>query len=524
MKPTNDVAELRIIDGSEVARHVKVIGAVRIGRADEADVQLDGADVSRLHARIVRTEAGAYELEDLASRNGTFVNGQRVQRARLTFGDRIKIGASVSMDFERFDAAADHLRRRQRFETIGRLGLGIAHDLNNVLAALVAGTSYLKQLSGDHTLGHSDVQDCIGDLVLAAGRASDLTRSMLSFVRGARTERSVVDLSKLIGEVARLLGRLLDERIRVETSVEQDMVVCGNWSELHQVVLNLCLNARDAMPDGGALRLAANAIEPRAAIPNWKGDDPVVALSVSDTGIGMDEETRANAFQPLFTTKQHESSYGLGLSTVHEIVVRHGGRITVESAKGKGSRFTVYLPRVCGSALRLSSTKESTPGAGMRLRGRNLRILLVDDDAMVRKGIARLLRRAGVEVIEAANGSEGLAQYQPGAFDLVVLDLDMPGLNGAATHAELTRLDPDARIALATGHVDAQAASSTSWRTHAVVAILQKPYSLDTIIDLARSGSRPQLASESRQERVSEVLPTAEPVDLLARVDRKPGS
>jgi signal transduction histidine kinase/ActR/RegA family two-component response regulator len=481
------VAQLTVVEGRAAGRKFKVEGTATIGRSPDATVMLDDPEVSRLHARLNRNDAGAYVLEDLQSRNGTFVNGVRAERRLLAYGDKIRVGPQVVLEFNGFDAVEDHIIQRQRFEAIGRLGVGIAHDLNNVLAALDASASYLRELPPDRILGDTEVRECITDLTLAAARASELTRGILSFVRGRGSERVAVDLSALVSEVVRMLRHTLEQGIRIEPRVEPNVTVHGSQSELHQVILNLCLNARDAMPDGGTLSISA---ESRAA-PN--AVHQLAVLTVADTGIGMDAATQARIFEPFFTTKREGVGYGLGLATVHEIVKLHGGRIELDTSPGNGSKFVVTLPILDEEAVRFSSTEERAAPLTRRPSA-SVSILLVDDEQIVRRSVARLLRQAGFAVTEAADGAEALALYSRRAHDLVVLDLDMPGLDGEQTQARLMVLDPYARIVFASGHADPKREASV--RARGALAFLQKPFGLETLIGLVNEVLAAELAGD----------------------------
>ncbi len=485
-------AQLTVVEGRAAGRKFKIDATATIGRSPDAAVMLDDPEVSRLHARLSRNEAGSYTLEDLRSRNGTFVNGLRAERRLLVYGDKVRIGSQIVLEFNGFDAVEDHIIQRQRFEAIGRLGVGIAHDLNNVLAALDASASYLRELPPDRILGDPEVRECISDLTVAAARATELTRGILSFVRGRGSERVAVDLSALVSEVVRMLRHTLEQGIRIEQSVEPSVVVHGSESELHQVILNLCLNARDAMPEGGTLSIVAGTKAPPHELPT----DPtrrVALLSVTDTGTGMDAETRARIFEPFFTTKREGAGYGLGLATVHEIVTLHGGRIRLDSELGRGSRFAVSLPILDVEALRHSSTEERSPPATQRPSG-SVSILLVDDEQIVRRSVARLLRQAGFAVTEAADGAEAIALYSRRAHDLVVMDLDMPGLDGEQTQARLMVLDPYARVVFASGHADPKREASV--RARGALAFLQKPFGLETLIGLVNEVLATDLAGD----------------------------
>lgn len=482
---TRVAGQLTVLEGRVAGRKFKIEDTATIGRSPDASVMLDEPEVSRIHARLSRDGSDGFVIEDLQSKNGVSVNGVRVQRRVLAFGDRIRVGPSVLLEFSGFDAVEEHIVQRQRFEAIGRLGVGIAHDLNNVLAALDAGAAYLRELPADRELGDAEVRECIADLALASARASELTRGILSFARGRGSEHAPVDLSVLVNEVVRMLRHTLDQSIRIQPSVQPNVVVHGSHSELHQVILNLCLNARDAMPDGGLLSISAGMSSdppPEAGFPAGRG---VATLSVADSGTGMDAETQRRIFDPFFTTKREGAGYGVGLATVREIVSLHSGHIALESALGRGSSFTVFLPLFEADRIRLSGTEERLPPATRRpSNSLSTSILLVDDEQIVRRSVARLLRQAGFDVTESEDGAEAIARYSRKRFDLVVLDLDMPGLDGEQTQTRLLQLDPSVRVVFASGHVDPKREAAV--RARGALAFLQKPFALDTLVAIAR--------------------------------------
>lgn len=474
-------ALLVAIGGPFEGRRFKIDAVVTLGRSPVATVMIDDPEVSRLHARCAPVD-GAFELEDLQSRNGTYVNGERISRHRLALGDKIRLGPHSILEFQRIDVLEDTLVQRQRLETIGRLGIGIAHDMKNTLAALDAGVAFLADLPSNRPVGDPEIRECLADLSLALQRGAQLTRDLLSFARGRGTDRGTLDLAALVSEVGGLLRHTVDHAIRMELSAPASVYVHGSKSELHQVLLNLCLNARDAMPQGGLLTVRAAAV-PKNEAKAFAGSEPLLAeLSVEDTGSGMDAETQRRIFSQFFTTKREGAGYGLGLYTAREIVTQHGGEICVESSPGKGSRFTVRLPML--------DAETSAPPAAEEREARRLSerpsavntVLIVDDEPVVRRTMARLLKRSGFEVREASTGTEAIRAYAIAPADVVLLDLNMPGLNGEETQARLLALDPQARIVFATGDGDAR--REALLRSRGALGVLEKPYTLDALFDL----------------------------------------
>jgi two-component system cell cycle sensor histidine kinase/response regulator CckA len=467
-----------VVDGPAVGQEFKVDGVATIGRSPDASVMIDDPGVSRLHARIRRGDSGKFEVEDLGSKNGTFLNGTRIDHALAGIGDKIRLGPRVVLTLTSFDLIEEQLVQRQRLETVGRLGAGIAHDLNNVLAALHAGTAFLQQLPASVVLGDPRVTECLQDLTLATSQGAELTRGILRIVRGKRAIREAVDLGQLVVEVARILRHTIDHSIHVETTVLPDVAVYGNHSELQQVLLNLCLNARDAMPSGGQLRVA---VKLAPAPPDWNNSSErlMALLEVSDTGTGIDTETQSQIFDPFFTTKREGAGFGIGLSTVRDLVKLHGGRIALESAHGKGSTFRLYFPALDVDSF--GATGERAPVTQIPYRAEQpLNILLVDDEQLLRRSFGRLLRQHGFQVTEAAGGSEALTLYARDQHDLVILDLDMPGMSGEQTQLELLRRSPDARIMFASGHADPQ--RELTVRERGARAFLQKPYEIELLV------------------------------------------
>jgi len=468
---------LAVVEGPAIGQEFKIDGSATIGRSPEATVMVDDPGVSRLHARIRRNEAGAFEVEDLGSKNGTFLNGTRIEHALANLGDKIRVGPRVVLSLASFDLVEEQIVQRQRLETVGRLGAGIAHDLNNVLAALQAGTAFLQQLSGETQLSDPRVQECLRDLSLATSQGAELTRGILRFVRGRRSVREPVDLGALATEVARILRHTIDHSIQMESAVQPDVVVHGNHSELQQVLLNLCLNARDAMPQGGRLRVAVSLATPPLTL-GMASDRACALLEVTDTGIGIDPETKDRIFEPFFTTKREGAGFGIGLSTVRELVKLHGGRIDLHTAKNQGSVFRLYFPAV--DVQSFATTGERAPAELPYRADQPVRLLLVDDEQLLRRSFGRLLRQHGFQVTEAAGGAEALALYAAEQHDLVILDLDMPGMSGETTQLELLRRSPSARIMFASGHADPQ--RELLVRERGARAFLQKPYEIDVLV------------------------------------------
>jgi signal transduction histidine kinase/CheY-like chemotaxis protein len=469
-RSTGSAVRLTVVEGPAIGQEFKVDGTATIGRSPDASVMVDDPGVSRLHARIRRSESGGFEVEDLGSKNGTFLNGARVEHALAGLGDKIRVGPRVVLSLSTFDVVEDQLVQRQRLETVGRLGAGIAHDLNNVLAAVHAGTAFLQQLSSGTPLGDPRVKECLRDLTLATAQGAELTRGILRVVRGKRSVREPVDLGELVVEVARILRHTIDHSILVETRVQPEVVVHGNHSELQQILLNLCLNARDAMAQGGALRVVVGLAMPPAEL-GLVTDRPYALLEVSDTGTGIDEETRTRIFEPFFTTKPPGSGTGLGMAITYGIVQGHHGDIAVQSAPGKGTRFTIRLPLLRAD---LAAPAISDPGDG------NL-VLVVDDDEVVRRATTATLWQLGYSVAASPGGAVAveLVRARPERFSAVLLDLVMPGMTGSETFHELAGIRPDIPVIVCTGfaadkHIDADV-------KRRIAGLVRKPFTAEQL-------------------------------------------
>jgi len=362
----------------------------------------------------------------------------------------------------------EELLQAQKMESIGTLAGGIAHDFNNILGTIVGYLGLLKE----ELPGTPELQRYFDVLERSALRASELTRQLLGFARRGKFEVRPLDVARLCSEVTELFRSTLDPRIELRTRFPSDLpMVEGDASQLHQAVLNLCMNARDAMPDGGVLELV---LQPVIAPDPTSGEPPVlrpyVCLTVRDTGVGMDEHVKARMFEPFFTTKGPGKGTGLGLAMVYGIVRNHGGFLEVDSEVGKGTAVRMYLPVASGAAEPEEAGEAEVDG------GAGETILVVDDEEPLCNLLRDVLTRRGYRVLVATDGQEALRLYQEhaGRIDLVILDMTMPGLSGTQTFDALRALDPRVRILLTSGYTQERAARDAVAR--GAKGFLQKPF------------------------------------------------
>ncbi|NJD18360.1 MAG: PAS domain S-box protein [Gemmatimonadetes bacterium] len=383
-------------------------------------VRKDGATIIvRLSGRLVPMDGGAPAFEVIAE--------------DITAGKKLQ----------------EQLRHTQKMEALGRLAGGVAHDFNNLLT-VIAGNSHV--LLADLAEGDPLAVE-IREIADASARAEALTRQLLAFSRKDRAERSLVDLNELIVGMERMLTRLVREDIRLHTVLDPGTgLILADRGQIEQVIVNLAVNAKDAMPDGGEIHVStrwALAGPPKAGKPSGDG---WVCLTVADTGVGMDEATRERVFEPFFTTKVKGSGTGLGLATAYAIVEASGGHILVESAPGAGARFEVWLPSVAAFE---ESTERSPEDPSSEPRGVGT-VLVVEDEAPVRRIVERVLRSAGYRVLLASDGAEAvqIADRYRGPISLVVTDVIMPVMKGGEVAEHIERCRPGTPVLFMSGYVD----------------------------------------------------------------------
>jgi two-component system, cell cycle sensor histidine kinase and response regulator CckA len=339
------------------------------------------------------------------------------------------------------------LRQSQKMEAVGQLAGGIAHDFNNLLTVIIGRSDRVHRHIGPDSAFRDDLE-----LITTTGmRAASLTRQLLAFSRNQMLQPEVLDLNVVVRNTTGMLRRLIGEHIRLDTVLPDSLgAVRADPAQVEQVIMNLVVNARDAMPDGGTVTIATADVRVDDGLVERSdlGAGPFVRLEVSDTGCGMDAGVQAHLFEPFFTTKAPGKGTGLGLATVYGIVKQHGGAIYVDSVVGKGTTFSIYLPRATGR-LGVWSATAPTPE-----RGRET-ILLVEDEAAVRDLAAEILLEYGYTVLTAVpDGALTLVARHPGDIHLLLTDVIMPQISGPVLAANVLRLRPETRVLFMSGYTD----------------------------------------------------------------------
>lgn len=365
-------------------------------------------------------------------------------------------------------AVREQLYQAQKLEAVGQLAGGVAHDFNNLLTVMLGSA----ELIGAEVTGSS--REFLDTIVEAGDRAQALTRQLLSFSRRQPLEKKAASVNELVDEVGAMLARLIPENIRIDVSKTEDATVSMvDRGQVGQVLLNLVVNARDAMPSGGMVRICTSVAMPPENVAKRYGlqPEPYIRLSVADTGTGMDEATAARIFEPFFTTKGVGHGTGLGLATVHGIVERHGGGIDMQSALGIGTTFDVYLP-LYGMPAEAGKREHA---ASIEEESSAIRLLCVEDEPSVRRLVEAQLRQLGHEPTMASSAEEALVLFDASVHELVLSDVIMPGMSGKALIDQLKMAEPDLAVVLMTGYsggILQDVAGSHSF------PILRKPFSM----------------------------------------------
>jgi signal transduction histidine kinase/CheY-like chemotaxis protein len=467
------------LKGSNAGWRYAISDDLTIGRDPSCDIQVPAVDVSRLHAKITKVGDRELWLEDLQSQNGTQVNGKQIKKQMISIGDTLQFGAESQYFYTLYSSLEEQLLEEQTLESVARLAGGIAHDFNNLMAAVLIDVDFLR-----HAYQHSGGADPdfvagLENIEAAAKKTASLTSQLLSFARRGKYEDRVINFSSLVEDVALLLRDTLDPLIVVQAQVEPNLLVNGDPEQLHQVLLNLCFNARDAMPDGGSLVLKGTKLNVGVAEPSGSKVPPpgnYVQLEVRDTGKGIEPAIRKKIFEPFFTTKDVGQGTGLGLATVYGVVKNHNGQVEVESEFGQGSVFKVYLPL---SEMLLQETSSLPTESMLAVVGRT--ILIIEDESSQRRTLSKLLQAIGFSVLEAGDGMEAVKLFHEHHTEvkLILLDMILPHLSGKETFRWLKKIDPQVPVVLTSGYLDDQRIQEMM--AEGANGFLCKPYDLEEL-------------------------------------------
>ncbi len=372
----------------------------------------------------------------------------------------------------------EQLLQSQKLEALGRLASGVAHDFNNLLTVISASAELLLDdlPRGDETRGEAE------RIVEASRRAARLTRQLLAFGRRQVLRLESIDLGQVVRSTERLLERLIGEDVEVVArSVDPLPCVLADAGQMEQVLVNLAVNARDAMPEGGVLVFETSTVtfyRPLRLLHDGEiPAGPYVAVSVTDSGMGMDASILGLIFEPFFTTKERGRGTGLGLATVHGIVRQSGGHIDVHSVVGRGTTFTLYFPVAESRDARAQAPAQATPAPTRT----SAVVLLVEDEDSVRRAAGTMLRRSGYEVLEASNGADAitLVMSHRGPIDVLLTDMVMPGIDGAELARRIAAQRPGIGLVLMSGY--SEAATVRRWEIPKGAVLLEKPFGTEAL-------------------------------------------
>jgi PAS domain S-box-containing protein len=399
----------------------------------------------------------------------------KAEASRDDLGKVVRMVGTVQDVTEQKRIEAEFLRA-QRMDGIGAIAGGMAHDLNNALAPILMGIQLIRK-----KVAEPEVREMLGVMETNTHRGADMVRQVLTFARGRDGERELLEPGRLVREMENILRQTMPRSIAVQALVPSDLWhVLGNGTQLHQALLNLCVNARDAMPNGGTLTLAADNVEltpaEAAEIPEGKPGSYVL-LIVSDTGTGISPEVLPRIFDAFFTTKAPGKGTGLGLSTIVRIIRNHGGFLSVKSEVGAGTSFDIYLPR--GEPSPTPRQARTEPVSSLQT-GHGEWVLFVDDDSSVREMVAPTLTEHGYKVLTASNGAEALALLGKHGREIrvVLTDVDMPVIDGIELIAKLRSRMPDLPVVVMSGTLDVSKTSLPA----GTAGFLTKPFRLEQLL------------------------------------------
>jgi signal transduction histidine kinase/CheY-like chemotaxis protein len=413
----------------------------------------------------------------------------------------IRMRQNVAKTQEEQKQLQDRLRQAHKMEAVGRLAGGVAHDFNNLLTIIRGNSDLLMDREGADNLHRR----CVEQIQKAAGRAVSMTRQLLAFSRMQVLQPRVLDLNSVVADMGKMLPRLIGEHIEFGFLPDsQQALVKADPGQLEQVIMNLAVNARDAMPNGGTLTVRSSVLaveEAEAAQRPPMIPGRYVLLSVTDTGVGMDDATKAHIFEPFFTTKEIGKGTGLGLATVYGVVKQSGGFIWVTSSPGKGTTFEIYFPQASGPVHKMDlETKPQT------IPHSSDAVLVVEDEAGVRELACQFLKVKGYAVLEAKDGPEALeaAARYAGTIHLILSDMVMPKMSGMELVRRLKEIRPDVRVLFMSGY--SVYSNGDPEGEFPDVPVLQKPFSSISLVEMVRKAidaKVPEPVSDEKECRVS---------------------
>jgi signal transduction histidine kinase/ActR/RegA family two-component response regulator len=423
-----------------------------VGRTDEELFGNSGRHLASLKRAVMASRVPRRQEIELQFLGGRHFYDLTIEA--IVVDDEVIGVRGVANDVTERHVLEDQLRQAQKLEAVGQLAGGVAHDFNNLLTAINGYTELALSDTRNEEKRRSDLIE-----VLRAGeRAAALTRQLLAFSRKQVLQPEAVEVNQLIAHTSWMLRRIIGEHIRLDLSLCSEACVYADRGQLEQVLLNLCVNARDAMPNGGHIVIATSAVGANGSSR--------VRITVTDTGMGIPPEVLPHIFEPFFTTKDRGKGTGLGLATVYGVVQQSGGTIQVQSRVGEGTSFAIEFPSYEGESTASSAAQASVS------RGTE-RILIVEDDPPVRQLAEQVLTRAGYRVASAATIDEALAVSRSDAFDLLLTDVVMPEMDGCQLADRITLQSPRTRVLFMSGY----AASVLAERgVSGTPALLQKPF------------------------------------------------
>ena len=439
--------------------------------------------------------------EDVKSLFDVLQRDRFVKDREFTFkkknGEQIMVSSTASFALDEFKQAfsvlgivrditkqktlQQQLMQAQRMESVGTFASGIAHDFNNILGIVLGHVGLLGE-AGD---GSGKLSQSVKAIEKAAVRGASLVRQLLTFARKGEPVYEHVQINDVVNEVTKLLKETMPKTIDVVTDLKQDLpYLDADATQIHQILLNLCLNAKDAMPRGGTVKIVTSISEGEAVVSKFPSASlkEYILLNVSDTGIGMDEETKRRIYDPFFTTKEVGKGTGLGLALTHSIVTDHGGYIDVETQPGKGTTFSIYLPIS-------DQITEENPAPELSMQdasGGTETILLIEDEEMLRELITAVIESKGYSVLTAADGEDGVDLFtrRQSEIAVVISDLGLPKLSGDEVLRRIRSINPSARFIAASGFIEPNVKSKLL--EIGVTHFVQKPYLLAEILQTIR--------------------------------------